>query len=687
MLCFLFRQIKIHIRLIISFIAVSLIPIVITGYFSIIKSSASIESKIGSYSAQLISQISKNIGNEMEKFESLNDDIANSNEVQQGLEGYEAKDQLERTKVRNAINSVITKKASIVGEIEYIEVIALDKEKFEYSPRFNLLTEEEENGIISLTSGTRGMNVWTAGTLTDRIARKVGNNCLVAVKRINSMKNDEYLGYIITCINEDYFSGMYRSIDMGAGAEIYMADENGKVVSSRNKELFKFGKEYGGKEFTAILEQSKDSSCEFSYTLGGDEKLVIHSKIGSTFWRIVGLVPYEYMNGESKAIRNYNMVIGAICFLIVLLLTYMISNSIAMPLKSLVSIMKEAKTGKFRFIQDDKGRDEINFVIGCFNDMVSNLKVLILKVQNTVRMVMDSTGEMSLSARRVFNASKDIENSVYGISRSTTDQANILSDNLENMNRLSEKIDRVRTETGMVFNTVNNTRALSEKALALVELLTEKAVLSSEATKNITTEIKELNMDMKQISSIVSGILDISEQSNLLSFNASIEAARAGTAGRGFSVVADEIKKLAEISKGFSATIGDIVGAVIQRTENINTETRTTEDAIKKQMAAMEETSKAFKAIFTFMESIARQADDVKESLDEMLLLKDNSLQAIESVFAVSEETAAATEGVAASTTKQIADIEELSGFAGNLQDLTRELEEAAVIFSFEGME
>jgi methyl-accepting chemotaxis protein len=172
-------------------------------------------------------------------------------------------------------------------------------------------------------------------------------------------------------------------------------------------------------------------------------------------------------------------------------------------------------------------------------------------------------------------------------------------------------------------------------------------------------------------------IKSISEQTNLLALNASIEAARAGEAGRGFSVVAEEIRKLAEESDQFSETIAVIVrnlqNEVSQAVEEINKMTT----IVHNQSDGVNKTKEKFNGIAKSIEKTTRLIEILTQSSDEMKNKKEDILESIHNLSEISETNAAATEEVSASVQEQTASMDEIAHSSQNLlslADATKEM-------------
>ena len=162
-------------------------------------------------------------------------------------------------------------------------------------------------------------------------------------------------------------------------------------------------------------------------------------------------------------------------------------------------------------------------------------------------------------------------------------------------NALADGINKVGGNVTSVSEFIIDAKQLSENGLSVVKLLKEKASETNLVTAKVAEDIASLNDDMKEIRKILHAISSVAEQTNMLALNATIEAARAGEAGKGFSVVATEVKKLAEKSKESSEMINTIINSIQAKAESTVETAQRGNITVNDQMEAVKSTDEAFK--------------------------------------------------------------------------------------------
>jgi len=385
------RSIKLQTRLIGSFFIISLIPLLITGVLSYNKSSHAMKSKISRYSIQVVDQISQNIRRELARLEYDSIDIAFSQRVQNVLNNYNELTEWEVYDTELGIQKVLAKKFSFLHDVSDVLLYTNDADRivaYGDNTMYRLdLEKEYRRNLLKTVYEKKGEPVWT---IINRdyekhyIENEDNDNRygVVICRTIADITDGKQLGYIIIRTNEHYFSNIYKDIDIGHGADIFIMNSEGMVVSSRNSQI-EVSKKYRHKEVINKLHASKMQNTQsFKLSLEGDLFLAAYSPIKNTDWYVVSTIPFSYLNSESKKIGLYTFAIGIICFFAAIILSIIISESVSIPLNKLIASMNEAKKGNFYPGLKDRTRDEIAEVSSNFNEMLYEINTLLESIKN-----------------------------------------------------------------------------------------------------------------------------------------------------------------------------------------------------------------------------------------------------------------------------------------------------------------
>lgn len=670
------RKFKIRQRLIASFLLLSLVPLIIMGVFSYNRAKNAIHMKISTYSVQIMNEINQNIQTEITKYENILSVMGYTNEVQLYSSKFDPNKPYETMLAKNATLQVFRANTSSMREINEVAIFPQKVDSLS-TYAFKNTKKEQLDGIIKEIAKDKSSTPhWS-------IVQGEGDTYdLVVARDIISTLGSDNVGVLMMGIEQNYIASKFENINIGDGAEIFVLDSNGMVLSSRSKAI-PVGKEYADKDFINALKDSKSKGDKVNY-FNYKNSMVTYSHNSNTDWYIVGLVPYSYLNAEVNSIAYGIGVLIIICMLIALLLSFIVSGSISSPIKKLVELMVEASNGNLSVKVEDKSRDEIGNVISNFNNMVANIRSLVSKVNGLSQNVLSSSEKISDSAEKSYSAAEQISVTIQEVAKGASNQASDIAQGVIYTNNLSDGINKVGGDMNDVSDVITNASKLGEEAMIAVKMLNDKAIETNNVSEKIVTDINSLNNDMKEIKEIVKAIVGIAEQTNLLSLNAAIEAARAGEAGRGFAVVADEVKKLAEQSKQASVTINNIINGIQNKTQATVNAANNGSVIMKEQIDVVNKADNSFKTILNAFDNIVEHMENMRGSVKDMLTSKDKTLEVIENISAVSEESAATAEEVSASTQEQIAGAEVLSSLAKDLTAAAQELNEAVSIFKVE---
>ena len=222
----------------------------------------------------------------------------------------------------------------------------------------------------------------------------------------------------------------------------------------------------------------------------------------------------------------------------------------------------------------------------------------------------------------------------------------------------------------------HKTNETTEKGLYEVESLRERNIETNEMNGRIQQQIESLASHIANINHIIASIQSITEQTNLLALNASIEAARAGEHGKGFAVVAEEVRKLAEQSKSETEIIKNTVESILENSQQTVAVIASNADLMQSQNESVQSTQLAFKDNSDLSRSIAASISELMSKLSSMLEHKNQAIMAIQSISAISEETAASAEQVSASAMDQQAELQKVAESIQNMNDISNELQE-----------
>ncbi len=354
------------------------------------------------------------------------------------------------------------------------------------------------------------------------------------------------------------------------------------------------------------------------------------------------------------------------------------------PLDGLGSVMIDAGQGDLTVRGSAPHDDEIGLLVSECNSLISSLADIAGQVRTSAESVTNAATQLSASSQEINASSMEISSSVQQIAHGAELQSRKVEETSTAMQAITSTIDDV-ARRAMEASTTSGEAA---RAAAFGEQATHEAIAKigevRDAIQTLAGSVETLGRRSAEIGSIVDVITTIADQTNLLSLNAAIEAARAGESGRGFSVVAEEVRKLAEGSGKAAEQIGELIKDVQQETAKAlkYMEIGITEVHVGEEVVGR--SGDALRQITDAVSQTAALAQEIAAATSEQARRTADVDRAMHDIAAVVEENAASAQETAAAAEQQTACMEEISSSAQDLADMARRLEESALQFHLE---
>jgi methyl-accepting chemotaxis protein len=317
-------------------------------------------------------------------------------------------------------------------------------------------------------------------------------------------------------------------------------------------------------------------------------------------------------------------VAGAVLALTVLSL--MIIKGISGPIASLEKVMQEIEaSGDLTRRAELHGKDEIAGMGNSFNSMLGHFQRVI--------------GDVHASTERVSTASDNLARSSASLSEVSSHQANAVSGSAASVEELTVAISAVADTAGEVHDVSTASVSRTAEGNRQVALLVGEIHRIQASVAEIGAKVGQFVASTRSITDMTREVRDIADQTNLLALNAAIEAARAGEAGRGFAVVADEVRKLAEKSASSASEIDSVTGAITAQSEAVQTAIEAGLKATEASAAVASEVENVLNDARASVESASQGVDDIRSSVAEQQLASTEIAQNMERIAHMAEET------------------------------------------------
>jgi methyl-accepting chemotaxis protein len=576
-----------------------------------------------------------------------------------------------------------------------------------------------DNAMYSVPNdGDLSKNDWTSRDWYKDAMKRPGNvvwsepylDSATNVPLVTASKTVKVHGNIVGVLGVDVtletLKNLTNSTKIGKTGFYFLLDKQGNLLTYPN-ETKNLGKnllspsDKESENFTKTLPYIKNiydkDNGVLNVKINGKEKIVVFSTNKTTGWKLVFTADKDDLFGISSAIDSMgiqneiqitkiekirtNLIIvflltGLIIVVLGGFLAYYLSNNIAKRIKKLENATELISGGDLTQTIETRNNDEIDQLGAHFNKMSINLRELVEANIKLTNQIDQSANNLAAVSEEATAQVSQISYNIEEIADSATKQAIEVSEASYEVEHFASFIQNMNNFTTNVDSSILNTAGISRQGKNIMEKLQQTSQNNLLISNEVSENIKTLSEQMKRIISFTSTIKAISEQTNLLALNASIEAARAGDFGKGFMVVADEVKKLAEESANSANEIDSIISNIHTQVELSEKNINKTEFIVKEQHEIVFETKEAFLTIENSIEQITKQMVNVKNTMENLNESKDSFLSTIRNISATTEETAVGAKNVVATSKEQISAIDDLSQSAQELKEMTISLNE-----------
>lgn len=484
--------------------------------------------------------------------------------------------------------------------------------------------------------------------------------------------NGQVVGVAAMDINIETLSNGLSSIKIGKEGYLFITDSKGIMVAHPDKTLL-------GSDIATTLgywnEAKSNKQGMTSFVYKGIQKYCVYTTNDLTGWKIMGSIPKTELISDTNSIKYINFILILILGIMAVIVAVFLSRSITTKVLVLKSIFSKAAEGDLSVKVLFKSKDEFGDLAVNFNTMIENIGKLIQKVKDSADTIANSSHSISKMSNETAAALNEVAETVDQIASGSTKQTEDITNGVESLEELAANIDNISSLTNEIGSISQSTNNLSEDGLKVVGVLTRKTEEVNNYTGKVMTVIEDMNKSAEEIGVITDTINNIAAQTNLLALNAAIEAARAGEAGRGFSVVAEEVRKLAEQSAIATKEIQGLIVKVKEKSILAVTTMDDTKIVVDAQTEAVSDTTDIFNKISDSIKELKDETMQVLKGIEGVKNQKDHIVSNMQNVSAVSEEFSASTEEVSAATEEVTATMNEFSGTAGHLKGLVDMLE------------
>ena len=486
-------------------------------------------------------------------------------------------------------------------------------------------------------------------------------------------QSSQKMGYVVVDVSSSAVRDLLSGMDLGDGSIIGFVTDDGKEIActrdEEDKAVFFDEEVFTGQDFYAQSAGSEELSGNLEIKYNDKQYLYIYSRSEETGVMFCSLIPSSVVTGQAEKIKNITIAFVIIACIISLLIGSVIAHVILKNMKRISKSLNKVTQGDLTVQVSAGGHDEFQSLARTATNMVLNNKKLVQKLAGTTVQLEASSDDVHNVSNSINEYSSDITKAIDEISIGMTKQSEHAGECVVKTNELSEKMKAISDMVEKAEQLSDKTEKMIRQGTEIVETLSARARETSEITSKVGESIELLKKESETINGFAQTINEISAQTNLLSLNASIEAARAGEAGRGFSVVAEEIRKLADDS-------GVAAGEIKNKVENIASQTMATVENANKAEGMVAHQQEAVAQVTTVFQEMNNQMQELFENLKEIGdctasadVERNETLDAVENISAIIQQTASSSSLVRDLASELLNNVEKLSQTAEVLDD------------------
>lgn len=485
-------------------------------------------------------------------------------------------------------------------------------------------------------------------------------------------------GAVFVDVKSDYVIGLLDELDFGEQSQMSFITAEGRVIG-RNNVI-----DVSALDIFADAAESEEDFISGYTRCEGINYFYMIGRSNQTGAYLTVLVPKAYITQKSDSIRLITILMVVIAALIAMAISTLIVRVMSVNIKRGISGLNEVAQGNLVLKEEKTAHNEFGRLRRAITDTARKIRELVVSVKNMI-------GKVSVSADTVSHSSMELDNMVSEMSRDIQEiERNIEKEDgavnacHDQMEELSTKIKKVSSGVSETMEGIASTKNSIDKGIEAMEAVTGHSERTAVVTDEVKNEVTKLGERLSEITDFVDSIANIADQTNLLSLNASVEAARAGEFGRGFSVVAEEIRKLADSSSKTAQDIQREISEVTASAESAVGKVKEAQDIVNQQNKQVKDTVDVFDQMNEFMKHFIENMEMISADMNNMNSDRKKALSSIREINEISQNNIDFINNISASIEQQLAFATQLSEEAVGLQKNMEELESAITTFRLE---
>lgn len=464
-----------------------------------------------------------------------------------------------------------------------------------------------------------------------------------------------------------------QNVLITANTNVLILDKDNRILFDRENKLV--GKTVLDEPWLYDVLASKNKSF-VDNTINGEDYLVYKEVSNSSGVAIVALVPESDINASILKTMKPTIIFAIFIIVVVLVTGYVFIKIITKPFGEIVENIEPFKHGDFseKIEVKDTYPEEMKYIVYALNDVSEGISTIIDGIKSASGVVESNSTTLTDITENSYCIVEGIVAASHNISNETEMNVFKTKELVQVVDDLSSEIETVRDLSEDILSSSERVSLLSEKGKGSINNLKKSFEENNQITTEVVDNIKQVANVSKEINNITNSIRAITKQTNMLSLNASIEASKAGDAGRGFSVVANQIRTLSEQSESSTKEIDSYIESISKTIQMLEAKVQTLTSTNEATYKVVDITYDAFLKITSAVNELNSKINVIGKSISTIEEKKGTVSKTLENVNESTKTISESTQEVSLSMQEQSAQLEEITATSAQLSSLVAEL-------------
>jgi len=639
-----------------------------------------IKDEVSLASSQAIVQAADKLDFLFFQYESLSKQLAVDADLKHDLEvinqagiGTLQKHNLEEG-IRSKLSSIAGADSRLLG-IRLVKENLVEVDSYKSAGISGVRTDDDIQAKLKEIKDAKGQIVWFP-TSAKGFFNSYPEPALTMGRMLRNMKQPDAEYILLFEIKDKAITEMLSNLQIGESGQVEVITDQNRIVHAKDNARLET------QSFIQInKDREKDETSFIADNENGVQQLVVYKTLNTTKWTMMGYAPLSDFVKGTNQLLYVTLIVILIAIIFALLIGYYVVRNMGRPLSQLCNLMEEGEKGNLQVRTTFQSEDEIGRLGSSFNQMMYQIGMLVDQTTRSAQEVLETADELtqvskstSLSAGEIADASREIAVGASNLAMEAESES-VLAE------YIAEKIHKVSTSNYAMEQSAYRVLQVSGQGSDYMDQLVHKTDVIVDMNRTIVSQAEGLKKSTASIQKILELMSNLTQKTNILSMNATIEAARAGEAGRGFMVVANEIRNLADSSKQSIQTVAEITDEIRRGIEHTTASLHAVSPVMAEQMMSVKEASTMFQNVKQQMDEFLNEIDNSSIAVKELIESQQLLSVSISSISAVVEETSASTEEVASMSSQQYVVSEKLVGLSNRLEKMSETFKHVLVKF------